>query len=100
MAQQLAHFNINNIFNKLPNININKRCKICSKSKLRNKPYYPSSSRADKPFDLIHIDLIGPITESLYGNKYIFTILDDNTRYNWVKFLKNKSDTLQQFITG
>ena len=95
--KRLAHFNVNQILNKLPNININNKCKICAKSKLSNKPYYQSNSRANEPFDLIHIDLIGPITESLNGNKYVLTILDDHTRYNWIKFLKNKSDAFQQF---
>jgi len=95
--RRLAHFNIKNIINKLPNINTNNKCKICSKSKLRNKPFHPTETKTTHPFQLIHMDLVGPITESLYGNKYILTILDDFTRFNWVYFIKNKSDTYNSF---
>eukprot|EP00833_Pecoramyces_ruminatium_P006506 jgi/Orpsp1_1/1180538/evm.model.c7180000073811.1 len=66
--RRLAYFNIRNIVNNLPNVHTNNKCKI-----------------------------LGPITESLYGNKYILTILDDFTRYNWVYFIKNKSDTFGTF---
>lgn len=67
------------------------------KSKLKNRPYLPTNKISTYPFDLIHIDLIGPIPESIYGNKYVLTILDDHTRYNWVLFMKNKSDTYEKF---
>jgi len=43
------------------------------------------------------MDLIGPITESLYNNKYILSILDDHSRYGWILFIKNKSDTFETF---
>eukprot|EP00833_Pecoramyces_ruminatium_P007340 jgi/Orpsp1_1/1181372/evm.model.c7180000076991.1 len=95
--RRLAHFNIRNIVNNLPNVHINNKCKICSRSKLKNKPFYPAETKTSHPFQLIHMDLVGPITESLYGNKYILTILDDFTRYNWVYFIKNKSDTFGTF---
>ena len=38
------------------------------------------------------MDLIGPIQNSIYEHMYIFTILDDYSRYGWVIFLKSKSD--------
>jgi len=50
-------------------------------------------------FELVHMDFVGPITESLYDNKYILNILDDYTRFNWLYFMSNKSDTYDRFIT-
>jgi hypothetical protein len=47
-----------------------------------------------KPFELIHMDLFGPTAyTSIGGNKYGFVIVDDFTRYTWVFFLNDKSDT-------
>lgn len=43
------------------------------------------------------MDLISPITESLYNNKYILSILDDHSRYGQVLFIKNKNDTFETF---
>ena len=43
------------------------------------------------------MDLVGPVTESVYGNKYFLTILDVFSRYGWVIFLMNKSDTFNKF---
>jgi len=60
-------------------------------------PYKKSNFRASNAFELLHVDLVGPIPESIYGNRYFFTVLDDYSRYGWVIFLKNKSDTFQSF---
>ena len=29
------------------------------------------------------MDLVGPITEFIYGNKYFLSILDDYSRFGW-----------------
>jgi len=93
----MAHFNIDSIKNKLLKIHIPTTCPICVNSKLKNKPFKNSTNRAKHNFELIHMDLIGPITESLYNNKYILSILDDHSRYGWVLFITNKSDTFETF---
>jgi len=43
------------------------------------------------------MDLIGPLPDSFYGNKYIISILDDHSRYVWTLFIKNKSETFSSF---
>ena len=93
----MAHYNIDTIKNKLLKIHIPTTCPIWVNSKLKNKPFKNSSNRAKHLFELIHMDLIGPITESLYNNKYILSILDDHSRYGWVLFIKNKSDIFETF---
>jgi transposase InsO family protein len=51
-----------------------------------------------KVFELLHMDLFGPITyTSTGGNKYGFVIVDDLTRYTWVFFLVDKSDVFATF---
>nr|GFB72755.1 integrase, catalytic region, zinc finger, CCHC-type, peptidase aspartic, catalytic [Tanacetum cinerariifolium] len=43
---------------------------------------------------LLHMDLCGPMrVESINGKKYILVIVDDNSRFTWVKFLRSKDET-------
>eukprot|EP00833_Pecoramyces_ruminatium_P006363 jgi/Orpsp1_1/1180395/evm.model.c7180000073227.1 len=95
--RRFCHFNIDKIKNKLSKISQNNKCQICSNSKQKNKPYKRSQNYSKSVFELIHLDLIGPIEESIYGNKFILTILDDFSRYGWTLFLKDKSETFNSF---
>ena len=56
-----------------------------------------------RPLELLHIDLFGPVsTASLYGSKYGLVIVDDYSRWTWVKFLKSKDhayDVFSNFCT-
>jgi len=66
------------------------QCEVCIESKMKNKPYPLSENKSKDVFDLVHIDLVGPIRPSIYNNSYFLTILDDYSRYSWVIFVKNK----------
>jgi len=58
-------------------------CSSCASKKIpRGKPYgLLQPMVAAEPFEMIAIDLFGPITESKRGNKYIVVISDYLTRY-------------------
>ncbi|GJU47102.1 integrase, catalytic region, zinc finger, CCHC-type containing protein [Tanacetum coccineum] len=44
----------------------------------------------------LHMDLCGPMrTESINGKKYVLVIVDDYTRFGWVRFLRTKDETPQ-----
>jgi hypothetical protein len=48
----------------------------------------------DRPFELLHIDLLGLIAYiSIGGSKYCLVIVDDYSRFTWVFFLQEKSQT-------
>jgi len=52
-----------------------------------------------KPLNLLHIDLFAPTrARSISGNRYVFIIVDDFTRYIWVLFLKLKDETIYKFV--
>jgi transposase InsO family protein len=54
----------------------------------------------DKPLELLHMDLFGPIAYiSISGSKYCLVIVDDHSRFTWVFFLKDKSQT-QETLKG
>nr|GFC00635.1 Gag-Pol polyprotein [Tanacetum cinerariifolium] len=43
---------------------------------------------------LLYMDLYGPMrVESINGKKYILVIVDDYSRFTWVKFLRSKDET-------
>jgi hypothetical protein len=48
----------------------------------------------DRPLELLHMDLFGPIAYiSISGSKYGLVIVDDYSRFTWVFFLQEKSQT-------
>ena len=54
--------------------------------------------RAEKVLELIHADLCGPITPATSaGNKYIFVMIDDHSRYMWTVLLKAKNEAFGKF---
>ena len=54
---------------------------------------------ASRPFELLHIDLFGPMNViSLSSKTYGFVIVDDFSRFTWVYFLAHKDDALHTFI--
>jgi hypothetical protein len=57
-----------------------------------------------RPLKMLHIDLFGPIAYiSISGNKYGLVIIDDYSRFTWVFFLQDKSETqevLKKFLNG
>ncbi|GJW73655.1 retrovirus-related pol polyprotein from transposon TNT 1-94 [Tanacetum coccineum] len=47
---------------------------------------------------LLHMDLFGPSAVQSYGgNRYTLVIVDDYARYTWTRFLKNKTESFDQF---
>jgi hypothetical protein len=47
-----------------------------------------------RPMEMLHMNLFGPIAYiSISGNKYGLVIIDDYSRFTWVFFLQDKSET-------
>ena len=48
--------------------------------------------------ELIHSDVFGPVKQtSISGMRYMVTFIDDYSRYVWVFFMKEKSETFSKF---
>jgi transposase InsO family protein len=74
-------------------------CDICHYSKHKNLPFQHSSNRALYCYDLLHVDIWGPIsTKSINGHSYFLTIVDDYSRFTWVILMKHKSEARQKLI--
>lgn len=64
-------------------------------AKSTRQPDKPNPTRASKPFELLHTDLIGPFkTRSLNGARLAVSYLDDATGYGEVFPVSKKSDAL------
>ncbi|KAL0405347.1 UNVERIFIED_CONTAM: Retrovirus-related Pol polyprotein from transposon RE2 [Sesamum latifolium] len=73
-------------------------CAGCQYGKAHQLPYEKSNFRAKEPLELIHSDVFGPVRQaSIGGMKYMVTFIYDFSRYVWVYFMKNKSETLTKF---
>lgn len=71
-------------------------CKSCSVVKITKASFNHRRSHATRPFEEIHLDLIGPITPvSINKHRYILTVVDSNTRYCSAIPLVSKSDVFQ-----
>lgn len=73
----------------------------CSSSKLRKSKILPFpivGSRSKKCFDVIHSDVwgISPVISHAHY-KYFVTLVDDYNRFNWIYFLRSKSDVFTVF---
>nr|GFB38968.1 hypothetical protein [Tanacetum cinerariifolium] len=67
----------------------------CAMGKSTKKTHKPKSEDTNQEkLYLLHMDLCGPMrVESVNGKKYILVIVDDYSRFIWVKFLRSKDET-------
>ena len=67
-------------------------CDHCLVGKQHRASFKRKSTRRQGKLELVHSDVCGPIeVESLGGNRYFVTFIDDATRKTWVYMLKAKS---------
>ncbi|XP_073036620.1 uncharacterized protein [Primulina eburnea] len=107
--QKLGHANFKTLKNLskydavrgMPNLSsgISYVCGDCQKGKQTHVSHpmlpIPGTTRC---LELLHMDLMGPMeVESLGGKKYSFMCVDDFSRFSWVNFIKEKSDTFEVF---
>lgn len=86
----------------LPDISeVKQLCDSCLVGK-QTRHSFPSATqyRSKQVLELLHADLCGPITPATLGqNRYIFVIIDDNTRFMWSILLKEKGEVFEKFKT-
>ncbi|GJT03350.1 retrovirus-related pol polyprotein from transposon TNT 1-94 [Tanacetum coccineum] len=75
-------------------------CSACAlgKSKKSSHQLKAEDTNQEKLY-LLHMDLCGPMRmESINGKKYILVIVDDYSRFTWVKFLRSKDEAPEAII--
>nr|GEW49342.1 retrovirus-related Pol polyprotein from transposon TNT 1-94 [Tanacetum cinerariifolium] len=67
----------------------------CQLGKSKKHTHLPKAENTNlEVFNTLHMDLYGPMrVQTIDGKKYILVIVDDYTRFTWVKFLRSKDET-------
>ncbi|GJS48379.1 retrovirus-related pol polyprotein from transposon TNT 1-94 [Tanacetum coccineum] len=75
-------------------------CSACQLGKSKKFSHKPKSENTNmEVLHTLHMDLCGPMrVQSIKGKKYILVIVDDYSRFTWVKFLRSKDETLEFVI--
>ncbi|GJR90478.1 retrovirus-related pol polyprotein from transposon TNT 1-94 [Tanacetum coccineum] len=70
-------------------------CSACQLGKSRKATHKPKTiNTIMEVLHTLHMDLCGPLrVQSINGKKYILVIVDDYSRFTWVKFLRTKDKT-------
>ncbi|GJZ69481.1 retrovirus-related pol polyprotein from transposon TNT 1-94 [Tanacetum coccineum] len=72
----------------------------CALGKSKKSSHQPKAEDTNQEkLYLLHMDLCGLMRmESIIGKKYILVIVDDYSRFTWVKFLRSKDEALDAII--
>ncbi|GJR80828.1 retrovirus-related pol polyprotein from transposon TNT 1-94 [Tanacetum coccineum] len=76
-------------------------CSACQLGKSKKFSHRPKSENTNmEVLHTLHMDLCGPMrVESIKGKKYILVIVDDYSRFTWVKFLRFiRTDNGTEFV--
>ncbi|GKB43982.1 retrovirus-related pol polyprotein from transposon TNT 1-94 [Tanacetum coccineum] len=97
----INHLSIHGLVRGLPKLKFEKEhlCSACALGKSTKKPHKPKSEDTNQEkLYLLHMDLCGPMrVASVNGKKFILVIVDNYSRFTWVKFLSSK-DKAPDFI--
>nr|GEW16894.1 putative ribonuclease H-like domain-containing protein [Tanacetum cinerariifolium] len=85
------------LFRGLPKLKFEKDhlCSSCAMGKSKKKSHKPKSKDTNQEkLYLLHMDLCGRMrVKSVNGKKHILVIVDDYSRFTWVKRLRSKDET-------
>nr|GEU90505.1 hypothetical protein [Tanacetum cinerariifolium] len=75
-------------------------CLVCQLEKSKKHTHKPKAENTImEVLHTLHMDLYRPMrVQIINGKKYILVIIDDYSRFTWVKFLRSKDETLE-FVT-
>ncbi|CAM8998987.1 unnamed protein product [Rhodiola kirilowii] len=75
-------------------------CGDCQIGKQIKVPHKSTTQiNTNRPLELLHIDLMGPMQVVSYsGKRYVLVCVDEFSRFTWSSFLREKSDAVQAFV--
>nr|GEY34160.1 retrovirus-related Pol polyprotein from transposon TNT 1-94 [Tanacetum cinerariifolium] len=87
----------------LPRLNFEKY-HLCFACQLENSKKHSHKPKTENPnlevLNTLHMDLCGPMrVQTINEKKYILLIVDDYSRFTWVKFLRSKDETPEDSTT-
>nr|GEV02003.1 hypothetical protein [Tanacetum cinerariifolium] len=75
-------------------------CSACQLGKSKKHTHKPKTENINlEVLNTLYMDLCGPMrVQTINGKKYILVIVDDYSRFTWVKFLRSKDETPEFII--
>ncbi|GJZ86501.1 retrovirus-related pol polyprotein from transposon TNT 1-94 [Tanacetum coccineum] len=75
-------------------------CSACRLGKSKKHTHKPKTKNTNlEVLNTLHMDLCGPMrVQTINGKKYILVIIDDYSRFTWVKFLISKDETPEKLL--
>ncbi|GJS61180.1 retrovirus-related pol polyprotein from transposon TNT 1-94 [Tanacetum coccineum] len=75
-------------------------CSACALGKSKKSSHRPKDEDTiQEKLYILHMDLCGPMrVESINGKKYILVIVDDYSRFTWVRFLRSMDEPRDAII--
>nr|GEV23361.1 retrovirus-related Pol polyprotein from transposon TNT 1-94 [Tanacetum cinerariifolium] len=75
-------------------------CSVCQLGKSKKHTHLSKAENINLDvLNTLHMDLCGPMrVQTINGKKYILVIVDDYTRFTWVKFLRSKDETPEKML--
>jgi hypothetical protein len=67
-------------------------CEPCIAAKQHKQPSKSTNTVTNQPLQLLHMDVLGPLPESIGGSRYLATFLDDYSKLSVVRPIKYKSE--------
>jgi transposase InsO family protein len=98
--QSLNNLKNHKMVSGLPDIRVPKEmCRNCLVGKQARKSFVDHiAMRAKNKLDVVHTDVCGPFeTESLGGNRYFVSFVDEYSRMMWIYLIKTKDEVLSVF---
>jgi hypothetical protein len=93
---------INKQFTSVKISKTNIPCDTCFYAMQKRLPFPLSSTISENVFDIVHLDILGPLSiPSMSGFKYFLTVVDDKSRFTWIYLMKLRSETsniIQSFV--
>ncbi|GJX42431.1 retrovirus-related pol polyprotein from transposon TNT 1-94 [Tanacetum coccineum] len=74
-------------------------CSACQLGKSKKHTHKPKTKNTNlEVLNTLYMDLCGPMrVQTINAKKYILVIIDDFSRFTWVKFLRSKDETPEHF---
>ena len=91
---------LNKMYTYIPHSLIDTPCSICPVAKQKKNSFPISNTVSTCAFQLVHMDIWGPISvTSIYGHKYFLTLVDDYSKHTWLFLLKQKSEVKNLIVS-
>jgi hypothetical protein len=71
-------------------------CEGCAYGHSKRKHHPLTGTKTRRRLERVHIDLCGPLPNSLGGNRYFLIIIDEHTHYLWVEIISKKSESFSR----